>query len=243
MKPTLAQIEKWYAEYNARVFSNELPASLPFIFTNTRSYLGRATWNRTGFSYKYTIRISTYFDCTEKDFRNTLVHEMCHIYCFVKGWLKEHHGARWKAIARKASLITGLDISRTADITGWQVSEENKIREERKQARKEAPSIILDIAYSKGGHFLIKVSKNVFQKNIAWHNGAYQLNTRKQVYGIYISDNPLFRNWQSSRTIGRGYPYTDYEYERKIKPILDKAIKVEQAIDITRGHYDFLQVR
>lgn len=115
MTPTLTQVTEWFAEFNRSVFNDELP-SVRIRFNNTRRQLGQFYWgNGRGIG----IKISLYWDRTEEQFRRCLLHEMCHLYCYNRGWIREHHGKNWRAVAAYASRVTGLEISRCEDITGW----------------------------------------------------------------------------------------------------------------------------
>lgn len=115
MKPTIAQMAAWFDEFNNSVFNGELP-QVKITFNNTRRQLGQFYW---GAGRGLGIKISLFWDRTEDQYRNSLLHEMCHLYCFNRGWFREGHGIRWKRITDYASRQTGLHIKRCEDITGW----------------------------------------------------------------------------------------------------------------------------
>ena len=121
MRPTILQMYQWFDEINEQVFCGEMPR-VRITFTNTRRQLGQFYW---GGGRGIGIKISLYYDRTEEQYRNSLLHEMCHLYCYNRGWIHEHHGERWKMIAAYATRVTGLLIQRCEDITGWKVSDEN----------------------------------------------------------------------------------------------------------------------
>lgn len=235
MKPTITQIQAWFDEFNEKVFRNTLP-SVPFKFKNTYKELGQFHWNGT----KLGIDISTYYDADEDAFRNTLLHEMCHLYCHTRGWVKEGHGRRWKEVARYARSVTGLDITRCTDVSSWPIAEENKEHHERLLAKRNAPAILVDLDYG-DHHFIVKTTKNVLisDKCSDW---ACRLRTTAKSYRIFISDNPRFAKYQSSRSLGRGYRYDGWEYERSIKPLLDKAVEVDELAHLFQGKYNFLGI-
>ena len=91
---TVDWIKKHYAEFNNRYFNNELPSNLTFKVSRSKSIWGYA-------SYKYdypnntiipqSITISNYYDSPEGVKKNTLLHEMIHIYDYV---LNPHHFIR-----------------------------------------------------------------------------------------------------------------------------------------------------
>ena len=115
MKPTIKKMEAWFDEFNALVFSNKLP-KVKITFNNTRRQLGQFYWGPTR---GIGIKISLFYDRTEEGFRNTLLHEMCHLYCYYQGWWTENHGKRWKTLADYAGKLTGIEITCSTNIEGW----------------------------------------------------------------------------------------------------------------------------
>lgn len=237
MTPTLAELRTWFDEFNQSVFDNRLPY-LRLKLTNNRRQLGQFHW---GGNEGLCIKISTYWNYpTINEVRNVLLHEMCHYYCWWRGFKEEHHGKNWKAVARMATIKTGLQITRLADIRGWNVAEKNEGREAVRKEKMEAPAIIVDLAWD-GYHFLIKTTKNVL-KSEDTTDMDWKLRTSAKSAKVYISDNNKFKGYQTSRSIHRGYRYLDWEYERTIKPILDKSIEVTDLRALCLGDYDFLGI-
>lgn len=236
MKPTITQMNTWFNEFNKVVFENKLP-KVPIKFNNTYRQLGQFYWgSRRGIG----IKISLYYDRTEEQYRNCLLHEMCHLYCYQQGWKNEHHGYRWQNIAAKAYRITGLKIQRCEDTRGWQPAKGNESNMANRVAKRTAPAILMDIEYP-GYHFIIKTTKNVI-----W--GSYDGEKIKginggKVKGIYICDNPRVQTWQNSRSLHRGYKFRGYEYENEILPILKRGIVVEDLRNLYHGGYDCLGIR
>lgn len=88
---TIDWIKKHYAEFNELYFNNELPNDLTFKISRSKS-----TWGYASYRYLYdkdtikpiSITISNYYDSPEGVKKNTLLHEMIHIYDYV---LNPHH--------------------------------------------------------------------------------------------------------------------------------------------------------
>lgn len=236
MKPTLTQIQTWFDEFNDKVFRNTLP-SVPFKFTNTRRELGQFYW---GGGRGLGIKISLYYDRGEDDYRNTLLHEMCHLYCYSRGWANDGHGRHWKEIARYATSVTGLDITRCTDASSWAISEENKEHHEKVMAKKNAPAILVDLDYG-DHHFIVKTTTKVLLSNDST-DWACNLKTNAKSYRVVISDDPLFTRWQTSRSINRGYRFNGWEYDSRMKGILDKAIEVDSLAHLFQGKYNCLGI-
>jgi len=235
MKPTITQMNKWFEEFNNKVFDGKLP-KVKIIFNNTRRQLGQFYWGPTR---GIGIKISLFYDRKEEGFRNTLLHEMCHLYCYKHGWVHEGHGENWKRIADKAYRITGLYIQRTqTDEVFVPRGAANKAKMDAVKAKKNAPAILVDIDYG-SYHFIVKATKKVI-----WDASDGNVIKGKNVSGVYICDNPRVVRWQNSRSLHRGYKFSFLEYEKSIKPILNKAIKVDSLRELCWwGKYDCLGVR
>jgi len=221
MQVTISQLTAWFNEFKGIVFDNDMP-KVRFILTNTRTQLGRAT--RRG--NDYSIKITNYYDRTATQFRNTLLHEMCHIWCYYKGYRDDHHtGYHWQQITDKAYRLTGLLITRTCS-DKLVPSEANKAKAQAIEARKTAPAIIVDFDYGTH-HFLVKTTKKV-----VWDasDGRVIIGYSRPKISVYVSD--AFPNWQSSRSLNRGYKYGVFDYERKVQPLLEKARKVENISEV-----------
>lgn len=235
MKPTIKKMEAWFDEFNALVFSNKLP-KVKITFNNTRRQLGQFYWGPTR---GIGIKISLFYDRTEEGFRNTLLHEMCHLYCYKQGWVHEGHGDKWKAIADKAYKITGLYIQRTQkDEVFVPRGAENKAKMKAVKEKRNAPAILVDIDYG-SYHFIVKTTKKVI-----WDASDGNVIKGKNVCGVYICDDKRVLAWQNSRSLHRGYKFPKWKYDHEIAPMLKKAMKVDSLRKLCFwGEYDCLGVR
>jgi hypothetical protein len=79
---------------------------------------------------------------------------------------------------------------------------------------------------------------------VIWDASDGSIIKGKNVKGVYISDDRRVLAWQNSRSLHRGYKFGFLEYEKSIKPILNKAIKVDNLRALCWwGEYDCLGVR
>lgn len=231
MKPTLAQVTSWFNDYNNIVFDGKLPR-VRISFNNTRRQLGQFYW---GYNTGIGIKISLYYDLPEEEYRNTLVHEMCHLYCYERGWQNEHHGPRWKAVAKRASWITGMNIQRVHEgACDWEVAKENRAKAKALKEKRNAPSLMVDLEYE-SYHFLVKVTKKTLS-SCTKSDGT--LDTRAKSYKVFISNDKLFKTFQTSRSIRRGYEYKNYEYQNTIAPKLANVTEITDLKKLFRGDYD-----
>lgn len=236
MQVTIPQLQAWYKEFNGKVFNYDMP-KVTFILNNTRRQLGQAS--RRGTSY--FIKISNFYEMPMEQFRNTLLHEMCHIWCYFHGYHDDHHtGYHWREITDKAYRKTGLLITRTANITDLKPAKRNVAKMKAVDAKKNAPAILVDINYGTY-HFIVKTTKKVI-----WDasDGNIIKGYSDKIAGIYICDNKRVTDWQNSRSLHRGYKFKNTEYKRDILPMLEKAIKVDNLRKLCFwGEYDCLGIR
>lgn len=233
MKINTSILNQWFKEYNHLVFYGEL-SLVPITLNNTRRQLGQFFWRNNGRTCG--IKISTYYDRPEDEYRNTLVHEMCHLWCHKKGWIGEHHGPHWKAIAERATRITGLPIQRVHyGVEDCEVAGKNKAKEKARKAKKAAPSLLVVLEYPTY-YFLVKTTPNVLRsdKCTTWD---CKLRTSAK-WRVLISDDKRFKTWQSSRSIGRGYRFGFLEYRNEIEPLLKNAVEVDNLRKLFVGDYD-----
>ena len=237
MIPTIADIQNWFTEFNESVFDNELP-TVKMTITNSRRQLGLFNW---GDGRGVGIKISAYYDAPVDDLRNTVLHEMCHLYCYNKGWWREGHGYEWKKIAAYATEKTGLEITRCHDISEYKVAEKNLAKHAAIQERKNAPAILLDLCYN-NYHFIVKTTKKVLLSSDSIDTD-YKVKTNARSYRVVISDAPLFTRYQTSRSIHRGYRYENWQYDMEVKPLLDQAIEIDNLSLLFQGEYNCLGIK
>lgn len=116
MKITKAWLHIRHKEFNKKYFNGKLTLPL-FEITNVKGYLGLFTRANGRIS---TICISNKFDRTERDFCQTLLHEMIHQYIRENN-LKDtrpHHGAIFYREADRINRLGGWNISRTDSVEG-----------------------------------------------------------------------------------------------------------------------------
>lgn len=109
MKLTIEFIERNFNEFNGKFFSGKLKTPV-FEINKTRACLGMCCWkNKVNTKgkvigrFNYRIKISEYFDRSETDYINTILHEMIHLYIRQNNLASdsEHHGKTFKRIAAR----------------------------------------------------------------------------------------------------------------------------------------------
>lgn len=229
----MTQLQDWFDEYNTGVFDGTLPR-VPIGFNNARRTLGLFHY---GGKRGIGIKISLFWDRTEEQYRNTLLHEMCHLYCYQQGWINEHHGKRWKAIARHASEVTGMEIRRTNPTHGLvPLGEANQEKLKRVIDKRNAPALIIDLGYD-SYHFIVRTSKKILMNSCS--HPDYQIRTRANSIKVVISDDPAFRDMVTTRSLNRGYMFQTEDYSKNIVGRINKAIEIKNLKELLRGGYDY----
>lgn len=234
MRITIPQLKDWYDDFNTTVFNGHCPTNdkVNFIITHNYNQLGQ-------FSPRYgnlTIKVSEYYLVGENEYRNVLLHEMCHLWCYCNGFRREGHGNNWKRIARHATKMTGLDITRTNSRRGFEVDPRFKAKEQKLKDKRFGgyPIVVLDYGDHK---FCIKTTKSVLCKYSDHCGESLLVSNMVKDYDIYVSDR--FPNWQVSKSLHRGYRIDNATWETKTLPILEKGFKTKNPAEIFRpsGEY------
>lgn len=198
---TIKFIEDSFKRFNEEFFNGTLrkPA---FKIMHTKSLLGQCAWKREqGRPMRYCIRISDYYKRDEKQYQNTIIHEMIHLFIRQNNIrdTRAHHG---KAFYKYADFINGYgwNIARTDDISGLDINVDKTITYHLAAFRDE-----------KGKYFLFRYNPKYeryfltrFQRK-AWH---YQ-----DVFTFTSTDNRKYAKYTNCRKSVRGYYITKAEYE------------------------------
>lgn len=117
-------ISKTFDKLNAKFFNGKLPR-VSFELSNRKRAIGDFNW------VTRTIRISTFFDRSEFEHENTILHEMCHLWQY-ENYGKCDHGKTFRIIA---NIIYNIDpryiITRTgsATVINSELTKTNKIED------------------------------------------------------------------------------------------------------------------
>lgn len=117
MKITLTYIERAFNKYNNKYFNGKLPTPI-FQISRAKNCLGNFRVVRSrmfGTIKSMTLVVSNFYDLSERDFDDTIIHEMIHEYIFVNG-IKDtnDHGLYWSAKAKEIN-ADGWNISAKAE--------------------------------------------------------------------------------------------------------------------------------
>lgn len=208
---TTAWMEQWFGEFNRLYFGSGLPVPL-FALSHARTQLGQMAckrttrWGRTKL-YDFTIKLSTYYDMTEEQAKNVLLHEIIH-YSIAYTGVKDTapHGIVWRGMADSLNRKHGWHIQAMTTTKGWKVADGGKPR------KVGPPSVYLVLALRMrdGRHFLSSVNPR-FARTI-----DRQLVRLGEIgnYGWYITHDAYFKDFPRCRSL-RGRRVSVDVYEEK----------------------------
>ena len=204
---TITDLEKWYDEFNARYFNNELKRC-PIYINKTKRALGQFGRKRDWFEMRCFIKISNYFDRPMKDVQNTLIHEMIHQWQWVKYGVCDH-GTTFKNKAMEINK-DGWNIARCNSTEGCGITKAN------------ANKIYNVCIFKDNGKFCKSVlASNKVDSFKTW------IPTISGVSGVYfgLSRDQRLARYTCSRTRLSWYEISEEEYNaltKRLAPITTK---------------------
>lgn len=204
MTLTISYISEKFEKYNNLYFNNSLKTP-KFKISNSKRALGTLSISRRlnfygGYTKEHTISISKYYDRTEKQYDNTLIHEMIHLYISQNDIIDNgSHGRRFKAECARINKY-GWDLSRTTDISGWKLSEEAQKRLDNKLSNATYEIIVYQMYDTDNTQFIFRVAKG---KALNYYNHLkYKCKAVKVKY--FKSNDNIFESLPTCRCRIRG---------------------------------------
>lgn len=210
---SVSWLESQFQQFNTAYFGGGLP--LPILgLCRSRTRLGYFSCKRArrllGTKlYDFTIKLTTYYDMTERQAQNVLLHEMIH-YSIAYTGLKDTapHGIVFKGMAEKLNRKYGWEIKAMTTTKGWKLSS----KAEQKVRRKRSSSyLVLALEMEDGKHYLSVVNpkfSTIIDRQI---RGVRQI----QNYGWYSSRDTYFDSFPQVRSL-RGRSVTVDLFEEKL---------------------------
>lgn len=197
MTLTINYIESAFNKYNVLYFNGVLKRPA-FKITNSKRQLGCLAIKISPFGTKvHTLSISKYWDRTEKQYDNTIIHEMIHLYISQMNiYDNGSHGRVFKQHCARINKY-GWNLSRTTDTKDWKLSEEAQKKEENRLSKVSYNIIVYKEPI--GTQFVVRVSngnQDRFYNHIK--------NTCKLECKFFKSNDSVFDSLPSCRNKIRG---------------------------------------
>ncbi len=194
MMLTVDTLNAWFRQFNASYFDGELP--VPRIVVNkARTRLGTMSCKKVRRLFRwvltdFTIRISTYYDCTERQYQETLLHEMIHYYIVYKNIADtSSHGRVFRQIMQRLN-----------HDYGWHITISSKIRELKPTEavqRRNTMYVVLALEMRDGSRMLSVVSPRSARKLNALASTVSDIVSHRW----YVSTDSYFRDFPKVRTL------------------------------------------
>lgn len=215
MTPTREQMRAWFDTFNRQYFNGELP--LPRLaLGSSRTRLGSMSCRRrrtlTGWRFSdFAIRLSTYYDCTEREMQTVLLHEMIHYYIAWKGIRDDApHGSVFRSIMNRLNTRHGWNISVSASMRGRKTAAPHNDRR---------PRLVLALENSRGECFLTVVNPRYAAQLKSRLKNAVDATQR----AWFVSTDPFFSDFTTVRSLRA----------RKVKrEVFDEKIACGTIVDI-----------
>lgn len=102
IKITKSLLSRWFKVANTKYFNNEIEKEPDYVISTNKSRFGQFSCGPN----MYSIEISTAYICSERDYMNTFLHELCHLYVRQKYGRVQSHGKEWKYVANLITMRT-----------------------------------------------------------------------------------------------------------------------------------------
>lgn len=197
MTLTINYIESAFNKYNVLYFNGVLKRP-SFRITNSKRRLGTLATKRSLYGTKtHTLSVSNYWDRTEKQYDNTIIHEMIHLYISQMNIIDNgSHGRYFKAHCERINKY-GWNLSRTTDTSDWKLSNKATEREEKRLAN--ASYSIIIYKEDSGTQFIFRVAKGNENKFYNYLKDRCKLECK-----LFESNDPIFDKLPSCRSRVRG---------------------------------------
>ena len=204
MELTVKILREWFHQFNAAYFESELPEP-KLLVSKSRTQLGQFSCRRVRkglFSgYKtvgYTIKVSEFYDMQEREYQQTLLHEMIHYYiAFTGAKDTSPHGRLFRELMARLNAVGGWHITVSSRTGQYQV----------RQQAVETQYLLMLLTTTDGKHYVSVVNPS-FRKFIE-HQAAQspQVTTCQWV----VSRDTRYATWPKTRSL-RGRRITEVEY-------------------------------
>lgn len=188
-------LRTWFRQFNTDYFGGELPMPR-IVLSKARTRLGTMACKCTRRLLKrvysdFVIRISTYYECTEREFQETLLHEMIHYYIIYKRIPDtSSHGKVFREIMHQLNSKYGWHITITSSMRGRKVADESG------RSRRSA-FLVLAVILNDGTCMLSVVSPKSARKLDVMAKGVKEIAD----YRWYMSSDPYFADYPVVRSL------------------------------------------
>ncbi len=211
MTLTTEHLRLWFTAFNTEYFGGELPEPALKV-SNSRTMLGQFTCRRQrkwpfgrNRLTDFTIKVSAYYDTGEREYRNTLLHEMIHYHIAYRGIRDTApHGKVFRTVMERLNREHGWNISISTSARKWTVAERNV----------KTGYDVLTIRTADGRN-LVTVANPAYKERL---DAMARRSRMIAAHRWYTSGDAFFASFPRVRTL-RGRIVTERELTEKILPL------------------------
>lgn len=216
MELSIFWIRENFSKFNKKIFNDKLETPQFKIFKSSKVN-GRCSWRRNILSgaCDFTISLSNYYNRTEKEFENTLIHEMIHLEFAQNGEFREHHGRKWQKRAYEIGKEFGYEIKRCNQATSFERMANDK-------TKMTSANYIVRYKSKDGRKLMARISPKNLPKFVDFFN------THAENVEWFITTNKVFSNYRKSVKLLTSFYVTEENWNNLLLPHLSKVnINVE----------------
>ncbi len=204
MELTVSLLRAWFHDFNIRYFQEKLPEPR-LLVSRSRTQLGQFSCRRLrkglfrGYTTTgYTIKVSEYYDMEERDYQQTLLHEMIHYYiAFVGAKDTSPHGRLFRELAERLN-----------NAGGWHITVSSRTDHLRARNQKSSAQYLLVLFKSSDNHYFLSVVNPDYRNYIARQAQSSPMIADCR---FVVSHDERYATWPRTRTL-RGRRITEKEY-------------------------------
>lgn len=209
MEISIFWIRENFSNFNKKIFNNKLETPT-FKIIKSSKVNGRCSWQRNlSGDIECTISLSNYYNRTQREFENTLIHEMIHLEFVQNGDFREHHGRKWQKRAYEIGQEFGYEIKRCNQPTSLE-------RIANDEVKMTTANYIVRYHSKDGRNLMARISPKNLPKFVNYFN-SYAENVE-----WFITTNKIFSTYRKSVKLLTSFYVTEEKWQNLLLPHLQK---------------------
>ncbi len=206
MELTIKILREWFGRFNTEYFNGELPEPR-LLVSSARTQLGQFSCRRVrkglfrGYTTTgFTIKVSEYYEMSEHDYQQTLLHEMIHYYISYTGARDTSaHGKLFCQLAEKIN-----------QVGGWQITISSRTDQYAVRNKKTDAQYLLVVVETTDRRYFLSVINPSYRNYV---NQQAKRSTMVEAHHFIVSTDSKYATWPKSRSL-RGRRISEEEYRK-----------------------------
>ncbi len=206
MELTVKILREWFGHFNTEYFNDEMPEPR-LLVSSARTQLGQVSCRRVrkglfrGYTTTgFTIKVSDYYEMSEHEYQQTLLHEMIHYYIAYTGARDSSaHGRLFRQLAER--------INRAGD---WKITVSSRTDKYAVRNQKTDALYLLVVIETSDHHYYLSVVNPSYRNYV---NQQALRSTMVVNHHFIVSNDSKYATWPKSRSL-RGRRISEDEYRK-----------------------------